>query len=97
MAQLEMFGHEVISTPGSARRVVWTPPEYTPFPDALCRRLEIDLRRLQSAEWSPWPAERVRDEVEQFLGCVDRLPPDRRGDLAQRFKAELARLGVQLG
>ena len=95
MAQLEMFAQgEVLATAGTARRVAWTPPEFAPFPDALARRLEGDLRELQSAQWSPWRPEYAAEEIDKFLSCVARLPPEKRGDLADRFQAELNRLGL---
>ena len=86
--QIDMFG------PGPCEpRAAYTPPPFAPYPDALLRRLTAMLRLLQSAEIMPWPAPEAKSRVQLFLGSVERLPADRRGTLAEAFKAELARLG----
>jgi hypothetical protein len=85
--QLDMFG----AAPPLARPV-FTPPEFAPYPDSLLRRLNATLRMVQTAEYLPWPPAEANRERETFLGAVERLPPDRRGDLAEAFEAEMARL-----
>ncbi|MGI9168920.1 MAG: hypothetical protein ACR2FH_01920 [Caulobacteraceae bacterium] len=47
---------------------------------------------VQSADYLPWPPDQARREADTFLATVLRLPPDRRGDLAEAFEAEMGRL-----
>ena len=86
-AQLDMFGDE----PARARPLS-PPPPFAPFPDALIRRLSATLRMVRAAEVMPWPAAEASSEATLFLSAVERLPPDRRGDLAEAFRIEMARL-----
>lgn len=89
MSQLDMFGHTPQPIPPHE-----PPPEFAPFPDQLYKRLNRTLMMAERAERLPWPEPRVAAyEVEQFLACVERLPPDRRGDLAVRFRTQMTRLG----
>jgi len=74
-------------------RPAYTPPPFAPYPDALLRRLTTTLRMLQAAEVMPWPAREAQSQAELFLGAVERLPEDRRGDLASAFETEMSRLG----
>jgi hypothetical protein len=82
-----MFG-----APPPPARPVYTPPQFAPYPDSLLRRLGATLRLVQTAEYLPWPLVQAKREADLFLGCVERLPPDRRGNLAEAFQAEMARL-----
>jgi hypothetical protein len=90
-AQLDMFGSSTVEP----ARVDYVPPPFAPFPDALLRRLNATLRMLQSAEVMPWPAAEAKGRATLFLGAVERLPPDRRGNLAALFRSEWVRLNGQ--
>ena len=87
-AQLDLFPEEALVAPAPS----WKPPAFAPYPHALLRRLGATLRMLQRAVAWPWPEALVEGEVRQFLACIERLPPDMRGDLAESFQAEIARL-----
>lgn len=86
--QLDMFG---VAEP--APRAPYVHPEFAPFPDALIKRLRGDLGMLRRCLTLPWEDFEEQREAGLFLACVDRLPPDRRGDLADEFRAEMKRLG----
>jgi hypothetical protein len=87
LAQLDLFGDET-----QPPRSLSAPPPFAPFPDALLRRLNAKLRMVRAAEVMPWPQAGAEREADLFLSAVERLPPNRRGDLAEAFRTEIARL-----
>lgn len=91
VSQLDMFADV------RPERAAFVRTEFTEFPDSLIRRLGYELRRLEQAEFMWWSVEQLERETRMFMGCVRRLPPERRGDLAERWAVEVRRLGPPAG
>lgn len=86
--QPDMFGHST-AQPVRPR----TPrPEFTPFPTSVAKRLNAEIRSLWPAQCLPWPEARAAEKEASFMARVAMLPPEHRGDIAERYLAEIARL-----
>lgn len=88
--QPDMFGH---ATP-QPKKAPPPRPEFYPFPEAAARRLNADIRRLYHCETLPWSAEELARRDEDFRARLTELHPDWRGDLLERWEAEIGRLST---
>lgn len=90
MKQLDMFGFDARPAPPPL------PPrsQYTHYPEELVKRLGATLRLAERAQFRPWAEWETKTEIKLFHECVERLPPEYRGDLADRFRAQMTRLGL---
>jgi hypothetical protein len=85
--QPDMFG--VVAQP---RKAPPPRPEFTEFPQSLARRLNADIRWLYPCQTLPWSEAELARRDRDFRACVEELHPDYRGDLLERWEAEIGRL-----